>query len=85
MPRQLTLTFSITGSCTQIIEIADDCPYTDEEIIESLNGGGDTTVCTTVQEGGDLEEYDSEGKSRALGKVVDSSMDGDYFDFEKDE
>lgn len=81
MPREIEVRFSVTGTCTQTIEVADDCGLTDAEIVESLNGQGNHTVVTTVQEGGDLDQM-SETESKTIGKVISSDVDAEYEDFE---
>jgi hypothetical protein len=73
--------FNVTGVCEQEIELVKDCPLTVEQITAGLNGDGDTVV-TTVQEGGDLVMYQPDGKEVILGKVIDSTMDAEYTEFE---
>lgn len=89
MPRLLRLSFSVTGTCLQEIEINDDCPYTDEQIIDSLNGNNDLNILTSSNEGADLMKIDvsDDGTQNYgnLGTIIDSTIEGDYFDFEKDE
>jgi len=72
--------FSVMGSCTQTIQLKSDCPYTPEEIIDGLNGHGDLSVCTTVQEGGQVILFGPD--ERVLGIVESSDVDAEYADFE---
>lgn len=81
--RQIELTFNVSGSCSQIIKLRDDCLLTDDEIIAGLNGIGHT-ICTTVQEDNDLIEITGQGEFVVIGRVVEVSMDAEYTDFTKD-
>jgi hypothetical protein len=76
----MEIRFNIIGVCTQEIQLVKDCPLTEEEIMDALNGEGEHTVATTVQENGDLVMY-KDGQEIILGKVVSSDVDGEYDDF----
>jgi hypothetical protein len=48
--------------------------------MDALNGGGEHTVSTTVQENGNLVMYKDVQKI-ILGKIISSDVDGEYDDF----
>jgi len=77
--RTLQITFSVHGSCTQTIEIENDCPLSDQEILDGLNGNG--TVCTSLMEGGSVLDFAERGEG-IIGHVIVSSVDAEYEDFE---
>lgn len=78
--KELNIRFNVTGVCTQTIQLAENCPLTEQDIIDALNGEGEHTVATTVQEDGHLVMY-KDGQEIILGNVVTSDVDGDYDDF----
>jgi len=80
--RTINLQFSVLGYCDQAVELAEDCEFTREQIEDGLNGSGDQTICTTVQEGGELIVAYPTGDVKVLGKVIESNMDGEYLDFD---
>jgi len=90
--RTIELQFSVSGTCDQTIELADDCTLTGEEIADALNGnykaaasdipGDKVSLLTTVQEGGELVAYYPDGSAKVLGKVINSNMDAEYLDFD---
>lgn len=81
---EIKINFSIAGSVQQIIHLADDCPFTPEQIVEALNNKGNTTICTTIQEDGDLVWIRADGHFQIIGKLFDVSVDAEYSDFELD-
>ncbi len=78
---EINIRFNVVGVCTQTINVYDDCPLSKEEIISNLNGDGDKTVCTTVQENGDLVWIKDDGEMKVIGRVISSDMDADYEEF----
>ena len=82
MARSIEVAFSVTGVCTQIIELSADCELDGEQIVAGLNGDRDDALCTTVQEGGELVQIFSDGTHKVLGGVVSSDMDAEYEEFE---
>lgn len=83
MSRELKVKFSVEGWVEQTIRLADDCPLTDNQLIQALNGGQEHgLILTTVQEGGHLSQLAGGGESRVLGTVTSTLMETDYFDFD---
>ena len=88
MAHTIEVSFNVSGICTQVIELSRDCELDGEEIVNGLNGARDTngkrerTLCTTVQEGGELIQLFPDGTSRVLGGIVSSDMDAEYEEFE---
>jgi len=74
----ITLDFNLHGTIEQQLELADDCQYTPEEVIDMLNCG---EAFTGLQEGGDLVLF-KHGGFQKIGVIVKSSSDSEYYDFE---
>lgn len=78
LPREITIKFSVVGTCYQTIQIDDGCELTDKQIIEELESGG---LVTTVQENGHLCEVTGFNFLSKIGTVVGSDTDCEYEDF----
>ena len=72
--REIKVTFSVSGTCTQTIELT-GTEYGPSTIEEALNDG---RLVTTVQESGDLMRMFDD---KVFGKVVSSDVDAEYSDF----
>lgn len=76
--REITIKFSVMGTCCQTIKIDNKCELTDREIIEGLEAG---RLLTGV-ESGKLYKISDVNKFDVIGTVVDSDMGCGYRDFE---
>ena len=76
--REIKVTFSVSGTCTQTIELS-GTEYGLLTIEEALNDG---RLVTTVQESGDLMlRFDM----KTVGKIVSSDVDAEYSEFSVEE
>lgn len=76
--REITIRFSVVGTCCQTIAIDDIYELTDEEIITELELGG---LVTTVQEHGHLCEINGFNMLGRVGTIIGSNVNCEYEDF----
>ena len=77
--REITIKFSVTGTCCQTIRLDDECELTAEEIVEELNMGG---LVTATHEGSHLCWINGFNMYERIGKIVGSDMSCELEDYE---
>lgn len=75
--RTLPITFSVGGYMYQTIEVEDNCPYTNEEIVRMMNEG----KIEIDDEDEELVEISSHG-NKLIGKIVYIENNRKYNDFQ---
>ncbi len=78
MKKEVTIRFTVVGTCEQTIELDDDCKLSPAEIVQALNGESELSLATTTHEDGELIIVDDLTK---IGKIVSSDMDSEYTEF----
>ncbi len=79
MSKTCEIVFSVSGWVEQTIEILDE-KYTAAKIVKGLESG---SICTSIQEGGEVILIDKKGNTRIIGKVIDVDNNCEYMDFTK--
>lgn len=75
MPRQIKISFDVSGSVSQTILLNDDCCLTIVQIQDGLENG---TIVTTIQEDDTIDFTDS---GKVIGTVVNVDNECEYVDF----
>ena len=81
------MTFEVEGTCTQAIDVPDDCPLSCEDIVACLNGklmaGSEvpTNAGTKLAEGSQVVQY-AVGGNRTVGQIVKSELGVDFDNFQ---
>ena len=91
MPRRMTVTFHVEGTCTQEIDVPEDCPLSCEDIVACLNGNPMpssvgvhrivTNAGTELEKGGQVVQY-AVGGNRVVGRIVESDLDAEFEEFQ---
>lgn len=81
MPRRMTITFHVEGTCAQEIDVPDNCPLSCEEIVACLNGDFLTNASTELEKGGKVIQY-AVGGNRPLGRIIESDLDAEFKEFQ---
>lgn len=75
--------FNVMGTCEQQIELFDNCPYTIDQVVQGLNGNNELTICTTVDSSGPLLDLTDGKEQEEIGRIIDSTVDAEYDEFEE--